>query len=67
VLVIRILLIVFRVDTATISQTFDYVPYGALKPLIIWPNKDALKKTMPIDFMNHFQNCVVIIPVSKFS
>ena len=37
------------------------VLYWTLKPLIIWPDRDALKKTMPMDFWKHFRNCVVII------
>ena len=37
------------------------VLYWTLKPVIIWPDRDALKKTMPMDFRKHFPNCVVII------
>ena len=54
----------FRVSSATISRTFTHVidvVYHQLKPLIIWPNRDALKKTMPMEFRKHFPNCVVII------
>ena len=54
----------FRVHTATISRTFMHVLdvlYWTLKPVIIWPDRDALKKTMPMDFRKHFPNCVVII------
>ncbi len=38
----------FRVHPATISRTFVHVLdvlYWTLKPLIIWPDRDALKKT----------------------
>ena len=54
----------FRVSSATISQTFTHVidvVYYQLKPLIICPDRDALKKTMPMVFRNHFPNCIVII------
>ena len=40
----------FRVSSATISRTFTHVidvVYHQLKPLIIWLDRDALKKTMP--------------------
>ena len=49
-----------RVSSATISRNFNVV-YHQLKPLIIWPDRDALKKTMPMVFRNHFPNCIVII------
>ena len=54
----------FRVSSAIISRTFTHVidvVYHQLKPLIIWPDRDALKKTMPMEFRKHFPNCVVII------
>ena len=54
----------FRVSIATISRTFAHatdVMYHQLKPLIIWPDRDDLKKTMPMEFRKHFPNCVVII------
>ena len=54
----------FRVSSATISRTFTHVidvVYHQLKPLIIWPDRDALKKTMPMEFRKHFPNCVAII------
>ena len=37
------------------------VLYASLKPLIFWPERDALKKTLPMDFRKHSPNCVVII------
>ena len=32
-----------------------------LKPLIKWPGREELRKTMPVDFKTHFSKCVVII------
>ena len=54
----------FQVSCSTICRTFLYVIdvlYWKLKPLIIWPDRDALIKTMPMDFRKHFPNCVAII------
>ena len=52
------------ISEATVSRTFPHVVdvlYNRLKPLIIWPERDALRKTLPMDFDKHFPNCVVII------
>ena len=35
--------------------------FTRLKPLIRWPGREELKKTMPLDFKTHFQKCVVVI------
>ena len=46
----------FKVHASTISRTFEFVIgllYAKLKPLIIWPTRDALKKTMPMVFRKH--------------
>lgn len=54
----------FRVHSSTISRTFIYVIdvlWIKLKPLIIWPDRDSLIKTMPMDFRKHCPRCVVII------
>ena len=54
----------FKVQSATISRTFMHVMevlYVKLKRLIIWPDRDSLLKTMPMDFRVHFPKCVVII------
>lgn len=54
----------FRVHMSTISRTYLHVVeilYVKLKPLIIWPDRDSLLKTMPMDFRKHFPRCVVII------
>ena len=34
--------------------------YVKLKPLIIWPEREILHKTMPMDFRKHCPNCIVI-------
>ena len=52
------------ISEATVSRTFLHVMdvvYHRLKPLIIWPERDAFRKTLPMDFRKHWQNCVVII------
>ena len=54
----------FKVHASTISRTFEFVIgllHAKLKPLIIWPTRDALKKTMPMVFRKHYPQCVVII------
>ena len=54
----------FKVHASTISRTFEFVIgllYAKLKPLIIWPTRDVLKKTMPMVFRKHCPRCVVII------
>ena len=35
--------------------------FDNLKPLILWPDRDALRKTMPMVFQKHYPTCVVII------
>ena len=52
------------ISEATVSRTFLHVVdvlYHRLKPLIIWPDRDALRRTLPMDFLKHCPNCVVII------
>ena len=54
----------FRVHQSTVSRVFEFVIgvlYSKLKPLIKWPDRDALRKTMPMVFRKHYPNCVVII------
>jgi len=54
----------FKVHPLTISRIFEFVVgllYTKLKPLIIWPDRDALIKTMPMAFRKHYPRCVVII------
>lgn len=52
------------ISESTESCTFLHVvdaPYYRLKPLIIWPDRDVLRKTLPMHFHKHCPNCVVII------
>ena len=54
----------FSVHSSTISRTFLHVIdilYVKLKPLIKWPERDILLKTMPMDFRKNCPKCVVII------
>ena len=54
----------FHVHGSTVTRTFQHVIsvlYVRLKPLIIWPDRDVLLKTMPVDFRKHCPRCVVII------
>ena len=52
------------ISDSTVSRTFLHVVdvlYQRLKPLIIWPDRDVLCKTLPMDFRKYCPNCVVII------
>lgn len=54
----------FGVHESTVSRTFVHVLdvlYSRLSPLIIWPDRDALRKTIPMDFRKHCPKCAVII------
>jgi hypothetical protein len=54
----------FKVHNSTISCTFTRVIsmlFIKMKPLIRWPNRDELIKTMPMVFRKSFPRCVVII------
>ena len=47
----------FQVHSSTISRIFIYVIevlYVKLKPLIIWPDRESLRKTMPMVFRKHY-------------
>ncbi len=44
----------FRVSSATISRTFAHV-------IDVLYYRDAVKKTMPMEFRKHFPNCAVIM------
>ena len=49
---------------STVSRSFHFVLdvlHTELKPLILWPDRDSLKKTMPMDFRQYCPSCVVII------
>ena len=54
----------FNIRMSTVSQIFTQVIeilYYRLRPLIYWPDRDSLKKSMPMDFRKHCPNCAVII------
>lgn len=54
----------FGVSRSTVSRIFlkwITVMYARMKPLIIWPEREELKRTMPYEFVQHFKNCVCII------
>ncbi len=41
------------------------IMYARLKPLILWPDRDILRQTMPMDFRKHCPTCAVIIDCFK--
>jgi len=54
----------FGVNQSTISRCFNKwidIMFIRLKPLIKWPARDELLKTMPMDFRKNFKQCVTII------
>ena len=58
----------FGVHKSTVSPTFMQVIdllYIRLKPLIIWPERDVLRRTMPMDFRKHCPTSTVIVDCSE--
>ena len=54
----------FGVHQSTVSRKFKTwieAMYIRLKPLIKWPDRGVVKKTMPMVFRNHFRKCICII------
>ena len=54
----------FGVNQSTISRYFKKwinVMYVRLSPLVKWPSREELIKTMPMEFRTNFKQCVVII------
>ena len=54
----------FNVDKATVSRYFSKwleLLYVKLSFMIMWPDRDDLLKTMPVEFQRHFRQCVIII------
>ncbi len=52
----------FKVHKSTSSRIFSEVissMYYCLRPLICWPDRDALMKTLPMDFRKHCPRCAV--------
>ena len=54
----------FGIHPSTVSRVFSDVMqmlYVRLKFLIVWPEREVLRKTLPMDFRKNCPNCVVII------
>ena len=54
----------FHISKSTVSRTFLQwidILYTRMKPLIIWPERDALRKTMPLEFRKYFGQKVAVI------
>lgn len=54
----------FSVSASTVSKIFLNVLdilFIRLKPLIHWPDRESLRKTMPLEFKKHFGNKVAVI------
>ena len=68
-LTIQDLAIRFKVHKSTISRIFVEVIstiYYCLRPLIQWPDRDALLKTLPMDFRKHCPRSAVIKDCFEF-
>lgn len=55
---------IFHVSDSTISRTLSEmidVMYKRMKSLIIWPSREALWKTMPMQFREYFGKKVTVI------
>ena len=58
----------FNVHKSTVSRNFHAVLdalYIRLQPLIIWPDRETLRKTMPSCFRRFFDKCCVIIDCTE--
>lgn len=54
----------FGIHQSTVSRVFANtldVLYAKLKCLIIWPDREVLRRTLPMDFRKYSPKCVVII------
>ena len=55
----------FNVSQSTVSRVFTDVidvMYVRMKPLVVWPEREELRKTMPMQFRKYFGvKCVIII------
>ena len=54
----------FKISSATVSKIFTntlHVLFIRLQPLIYWPEKEELRKTMPIEFRKYFGLNVSVI------
>ena len=60
----ELLAFIFDVTQSTVSRIFLHmldVLHIMLQPLIIWPERDALRKTMPMEFRRYLLGRVVVI------
>jgi len=58
----------FGIHVSTVSRCFHKllnVMYERLKPLVMWPDREELYETMPMEFKKNFGKCVVIIDCFK--
>ena len=54
----------FGIHSSTVSRIFTAVIdvlYQRLKFLIMWPERESLRRTLPMDFRKYCPNCAVII------
>lgn len=54
----------FKIHPSTVSCIFSddtELLYVRLKFLIVWPERDVLRKTLPLQFRKNYPNCVAII------
>ena len=54
----------FKISKSTTSSIFLKwmdILYIKLQPLIIWPDRESLQKTMPMSFRRHFKSSVVVV------
>uniref|UniRef100_UPI00358E2535 uncharacterized protein n=1 Tax=Myxine glutinosa TaxID=7769 RepID=UPI00358E2535 len=54
----------FRVSTTIVSRTFRSVidvMYLRMQPLVVWPERDCLHYTMPLQFKKYFGNKIAVI------
>ena len=54
----------FQTSTSTISRIFltwiDFM-HTMMEPLVVWPDRAAVEKTMPMSFKRHFGDRVAVI------
>ena len=61
---VQVLADLFHVSSSTVSRIFGKVldvMYFKLKPLILWPDRESLYKTMPQEFRKYFGQKVTVI------
>ena len=55
---------IFHVHASTVSRYFKKwidVMFERMKPLVMWPDREQLHKTMPMEFRKKFCKCIVVI------